>query len=1489
MASESVILTALPNGVHDDGRRLRVTVFVSPRLSTDGRDREPLSAYAAFRRWPDALAELGLRVEFDGVGPVSTDPDPDFPSADLSTWELVFDPDRVAVLAGRDQPKDLSKRRMLTFPANSVAEQVLSLYTDVAMTTPTAFPPATGSPLTSLARRLGPLSTAPDRAYALLDEMIAGEQGPAGKGGRYLVRTQSQPPELAFAQAYRFYDRPQTRDPVGPDRVPDPPKPPEYDFHGYVAALGDYPHLLRLLGLAIDLVVDRPGNLARQGRVRIHVEPHPRLGFVTEEAARPWTAYQLDPPRFLPRPRERGRDLADGTLRLEDDKVFGVHQIDVDGSALKTVDFAANVARLGAHLNARQRSMSEDAAALPALRTGGFVVTRDDRAAAVVGQLDQAAAHESGHAGNTAVDLFAEDVTRGYRPDAADAVKLTWRSLCARVGEYVVGPQPIPGIPPDEGFVKGSSTTSLPANNPKSNPDTDDLYLHEAVFGWDGWSLSVRRPGDTIADDAGAVGQPPASPDPDLPLETSFTVLPGSLPRLRFGRAYRFRARAVDLAGNSVRDKDVVDTHVSRGHTFRRFDPVPSPAVIPRRPFGEGESLLRLVVRSTLDVLPAAYVADPRITGLAGHTDPRTAYLPTNERHLAPPLSSVQLAEWHGMFDPAIGGSAAQSEVDSQFAVAAREKGSFIVAAPGAFVVNPDPTATPSSLPAARTEQNPLKPGEYVCIEVDNLALPYLPDVLSAGASFTRLPGDAATRTEAWLGGDWPDRKPMRIRIADGGETGAAQQAPQWNPATRVLTVFLRQAELVTVRLSSFPIAERLDELGIWMAEPAGTRTVQEPDAKAGRHWMLTPYQELTLVHAVEKPLTAPTVNVAGSGVQRTQGETFAVLAGTIGNHAKSTGRLDIEAEWTEPVDDLGKAAPNDAENLGELARGDHVADFLLEPTENACRTGRDDVPPVGTPAVHRVRHEFRDTKHRLVSYHAVATTRFREYFPPEITDRPELITHAGPALQLSVPSSRRPDPPEVLYVVPTFSWQEQSTRGLPDGMTVDDLPPKLATALRGLPPATRRALARGDDISASLPAGVRLPPVVRRTRRTGLRVYLNRPWYSSGAGELLAVVVPDQAHLGWPIDVLQGIEVSAVDRIRADELAEQILATGVVKPKAGGARLSAAERLVRTVQQFSPEPGTAAALSARVEGSSALTAFQSSRFSSVISDAIGHLLATGDPEDFVTRWGRDPIWGSDPPLSGPFIHQFPLRSAVGTGLALAEAPGHTVAAIGHRPRYDTDRELWYCDIDIDAGPSYFPFVRLGLARYQSASIPGQQLSRVVTPEWTQLVAERTVSLSKVTARGARVTLRGPGGYTDLAESVLGGAAATTADGMALSRFAVAQVERLPAGATTDLAWVDGGDEVRLGLDVPDPYADVRYTGSVPVPVRATGEQLRLSVREYEILPTDEPFADDHFEHTRITGVDFTGPPTTPIPVVHQATDRFPVHYRLVYADHLPL
>jgi len=107
--------------------------------------------------------------------------------------------------------------------------------------------------------------------------------------------------------------------------------------------------------------------------------------------------------------------------------------------------------------------------------------------------------------------------------------------------------------------------------------------------------------------------------------------------------------------------------------------------------------------------------------------------------------------------------------------------------------------------------------------------------------------------------------------------------------------------------------------------------------------------------------------------------------------------------------------------------------------------------------------HEFGDTKYRQVRYRVSATSRFREYFAPSITAYPDNLARTSEEFSLPILSSARPAAPRIVYALPTFGW-EQTTDA--DGNV---------TSIR---------------------------------RGGGVRVYLDRSWWSSGLGELLGVVL---------------------------------------------------------------------------------------------------------------------------------------------------------------------------------------------------------------------------------------------------------------------------------------------------------------------------------------------------------------------------------------------
>ena len=363
------------------------------------------------------------------------------------------------------------------------------------------------------------------------------------------------------------------------------------------------------------------------------------------------------------------------------------------------------------------------------------------------------------------------------------------------------------------------------------------------------------------------------------------------VPRARWSTWRATRCREEDLVA-AARHRAAYASAASSRCLRRRL--------CPRRPYTEGESLLRMVIRSTLGAYRTRTSRCPRIVGSRRTTrTPQLAYLATNERHIAPPKSSQQMAEWHAMFDAAIGQIAAQAAVDQQFDLCAARVG--LVPEPGpARRRQPRPAATPTDLDRSRPQEG--RPAQLRRIRAattsDNLALAVPPDPLSLGASVddrcraTRRHGSSAGRA----GADWYDRKPFRLRIRHG-----CRPRRRTTRRKRLLTVFLPQAEMVTVRLWSF--------LDLARPRPDGACGCSNGRSRADRPAGARGAGPALDAHAVaaahararrrEAARARRSSTCRASGVQRNVGETFGVLAGTIDNHAKSTGRLDVEARWT--------------------------------------------------------------------------------------------------------------------------------------------------------------------------------------------------------------------------------------------------------------------------------------------------------------------------------------------------------------------------------------------------------------------------------------------------------------------------------------------------------------------------------------------------------------------------------------------------------------
>jgi hypothetical protein len=468
----------------------------------------------------------------------------------------------------------------------------------------------------------------------------------------------------------------------------------------------------------------------------------------------------------------------------------------------------------------------------------------------------------------------------------------------------------------------------------------------------------------------------------------------------------------------------------------------------------------------------------------------------------------------------------------------------------------------------------------------------------------------------------------------------------------------------------------------------------------------------MTLVHAVPRPVTAP--RFTAFGAQRQPGSTTAELLGGVEVHAPSTDRVDIEASWTEWHDDPAKPGPEQ---------------LILQAT--ACGAPVGQAEPVlvlagdaAGPGTHQAVHHLSDTRHRTVDYVARATTRYREFFPNQVAGGKDELSLVSQPRRLSLPSTVRPAKVVVRDALPLFRWSEETQTAQPFG--------------------------------------------TRRTRRAGLRIYLDRPWYTTGDGELLAVVLGD----------------------------------------------------------------------------------------------VPSLKTTAPP---VSQWASDPVWW---PAGVANAAQLPLVDALHllglddrpeagrpvTGLVhstLVDIHGKPpVLLLGYQPQYNAQRWLWFVDVDLDPGTTFWPFVRLAVARYQPDSLPGLELGPVALCDFAQLTPERSTSVTRTHDRRIKVAVTGsiglPRPWERTPEPL------TPAQRIAPSRTMHVRLERRVPEVGTDLGW-----EVVSAAELPVLSAlgsIVTWEGTVDLPAGTAeperpGRQptgLRVAVEEEERLQTDPAGPGDH-------------------------------------------
>jgi hypothetical protein len=342
------------------------------------------------------------------------------------------------------------------------------------------------------------------------------------------------------------------------------------------------------------------------------------------------------------------------------------------------------------------------------------------------------------------------------------------------------------------------------------------------------------------------------------------------------------------------------------------------------------------------------------------------------------------------------------------------------------------------------------------------LKFPYYPDPAAQGARVTllhrRTPVDAKS-SEVFNfyqePDSWPDARALSIRLADAGAHAQDDAALEWDHGQTTLQVRLKKGRTATIIISpavgasakNFTLEQRL-------ARAMNALGLSNPPTHL--HWLLISQTELQLVHAVEKPLVAPAFDsleaVPALGMNAVR------INGSVLVDPDSTGELEVFASWIDPVDDGQQC------KAGKPSTAASSASALTQRVELA------QVAVQGEEKVDLAfDHVIGDTKFHEIAYSVSGKSRFASYFKSDTkagdVDRAGRFVRSDPShnRKLYVCNRGVPDAFKVLYAIPAFRW-------------------------------------------ANL-AAPRHTTIHQRQART-VRFYLDCKWWSSGAGELAAVLL---------------------------------------------------------------------------------------------------------------------------------------------------------------------------------------------------------------------------------------------------------------------------------------------------------------------------------------------------------------------------------------------
>ena len=442
-------------------------------------------------------------------------------------------------------------------------------------------------------------------------------------------------------------------------------------------------------------------------------------------------------------------------------------------------------------------------ATLPSLRSGGLsLLRRRARRASCSTRSPQSKAFddalESG--GAKPRPFAAEDLVRGYRLDVWDSRTDAWHSLHLRDEHYAVKE-----VPFDSGEAEGFVQLAVTQPAQGASPATNDLYLHEAIARWAGWSLSVPLPGKPLGRAADPEGSPTADEQTNQP-KTPFKLTTSTTSSTARCRACA-SASATASAHALSTSPETACASTSRSPTSSRRRSACRATATASRTCATSPSPRRS---------SSFAIRGRHRPGLGGgpprHPHPQRRPTGTRPPQISPRPTATSSRRGRASSWPS---GTACSTIPRGAREATQRPGS---SSPIATLGNC--RRAPSCVAG--------KKNDYAVVPADRIdALPYLPDPLSRGAALRDLPGappgalgevdpaaaaagavaysalpdpnprpGSATIVPFTDDGDWTTRTAFRLQLDE--PTDIVGHAPVWDPVARLLQMFLPKGTMTT-------------------------------------------------------------------------------------------------------------------------------------------------------------------------------------------------------------------------------------------------------------------------------------------------------------------------------------------------------------------------------------------------------------------------------------------------------------------------------------------------------------------------------------------------------------------------------------------------------------------------------------------------------------------------------------------------------------------